>query len=348
MKILIVDDEVVIRKGLIKLLEQISKGITDIDEAKNGEEALTRISVNKPDILITDIQMPIMDGLDLIGKVRTVYPELDVIVLSGYAEFDFVQQALRHQVTDYLLKPITQEQLNEVISKILLKDPARWTSQMDGETIRTMKTTVTLLVKNVMAEDQQETNEIMEDWSTYCRKYGYTWLELKQMMGHFQLLFRSELLLNLKQATGDALPALQQTASSAEELFEVWKNYLASVILYVSERRAPRNKRIVEEVLGRIETQYGDASLNLQGLAESSGLNAPYLSKIFREVMKKPITQYISEYRLEKARELLKYDAPAKINIVAEQCGFSDYPYFSKIFKKNFGISPLEYKEKNG
>lgn len=347
MRVLVVDDEVVIRKGITKLLEQFSKSITDIDEAKNGEEALLKIEARKPDIVITDIQMPVMNGLQLIERIRARDPELDVVILSGYAEFEYVQQALRHQVADYLLKPITQERLNEVMSKVLLKDPARWTSQMDAESIRIMKVTVAALVKNVLAENRNEVERIVDEWSAYCRKCGYSWLELKQIMGHFQLSFRAELLLNLKQEAGETAPSLNQAATTAEELFAVWKSYLASEIARVSERRAPRNKRIVEDVLDKIEKGYGDACLNLQGLAEGCGVSAPYLSKIFREVMKKPITQHISEYRLEQARARLKNEVSAKINIVAEQCGFNDYPYFSKIFKKYFGISPLEYKEKN-
>ncbi|MGO4371265.1 helix-turn-helix domain-containing protein [Paenibacillus sp. MCAF20] len=126
-----------------------------------------------------------------------------------------------------------------------------------------------------------------------------------------------------------------------------YTRYVADVIARVSERRAPRNKRVVEEVMSQIDSRYGDAALNLQALADHSGVSSPYLSKIFREVMKKPITQYISEYRLEKARERLMGEDSAKINLIAEQCGFNDYPYFSKIFKKYFGVSPLEYKEKN-
>lgn len=71
------------------------------------------------------------------------------------------------------------------------------------------------------------------------------------------------------------------------------------------------------------------------------------MSKMFREVMARPITQYLIEFRLEKAKEALASRADAKIAAVAEECGFNDYPYFSKVFKKHYGVSPLEYKEKN-
>ncbi|MGO4371264.1 response regulator [Paenibacillus sp. MCAF20] len=136
MRVLIVDDEVVIRKGIVKLLENFGRTITETDEARNGEEALQRLIDKRPDMIITDIQMPVMNGLELIARVRESNPELEIIVLSGYAEFEYVQQALRYQVTDYLLKPVTQERLDEVISKVLLKDPSKWTAQMNADSIR--------------------------------------------------------------------------------------------------------------------------------------------------------------------------------------------------------------------
>lgn len=347
MKVLVVDDEIVIRRGIVKLLEQPGGHITGIEEAKNGEEALNRLKTGRFDLLITDIQMPVMNGLQLIAKAREIYPELAIIVLSGYAEFQYVQQALRHQVSDYLLKPITGDKLQEVISRVLLNDPAKWTSSLDEVSIRLMKETVASLVKNVLAERTEESDAAIDRWGAHLNGRGHTLLEMKRIMGHFGLLFRSELMLAHKRPPGSVSIPVSPAASSPEELLQSWKLILREEIRLVAGSRAPRNKRIVDEAIAEISMRYGDASLNLSGLAENGGLSPAYLSKIFREVMKKPITQYISEFRLEKAKEmLLREDAP-KINHIAEQCGFNDYPYFSKIFKKYYGVAPLEYKEKN-
>ncbi|WP_339291076.1 response regulator [Paenibacillus sp. FSL W8-0187] len=347
MRILVVDDEVVIRKGILKLLETLYQTGTSVDEARNGEEAMQRVIEQKPDLIITDIQMPVMNGLELIGALRDSYPDIEWVILTGFAEFEYVQQALRHQVSDYLLKPVTQDNLNEVISKVLLKDPAKWTSQMDIEGINIMKDIATSLVKAVISEKGTELDLQLDKWRVYCKERDFPLIQIKQMMGHLQLLFRSELFLNVKLAAPDESSAMNQSSMSTEELLAKWREYLLVQMAMVAKNRAPRNKRIVDDVLQYIEQHYHDTGLGLSVLANRAGVSTAYLSKIFREVMRKPITQYIGEFRLEQARRLLKEDEAAKINVVAERCGFQDYPYFSKVFKKSFGISPLEFREKS-
>ncbi|MFD0717477.1 response regulator [Paenibacillus sp. GCM10027626] len=347
MRILVVDDELIIRKGIIKLLETLYQAGASLDEARNGEEAMQKVAEHKPDLIITDIQMPIMNGLELIGALRNAYPDIEWVILTGYAEFAYVQQALRHQVADYLLKPVTQENLNEVISKVLLKDPAKWTSRMDMASISIIKDIVTSLVKAVISENVPELDSALDKWRIYCQEQEFPLIQIKQMMGYVQLLFRSELFLNIKLSAPDESSAINQSSMSIEELLDKWRDYLLAQMAAVADNRAPRNKRIVDDVLLYIEQNYHDPGLGLSVLADRTGVTTAYLSKIFREVMRKPITQYIGEFRLEQARRLLKEDETAKINAIAEQCGFQDYPYFSKVFKKFFGISPLEFREKN-
>lgn len=347
MRLLIVDDEVFIRKGIVKLLEQFHKSVTGTEEAKNGEEALRLMAAFQPDIVITDIQMPVMNGLELAAAVRDRYPDVELIILTGYAEFEYVQQALRYQVADYLLKPVTKIGLEEVLMRIMLKDPAKWATQLENDSIRALKQTAAELVKHVFAENKTEAERILLEWKQYCADRRFSLIELKRVMGHLYLMFRSELMTNMKNAEHNEVLLLADKASTADDLFTDWNNYIEQQIHQVASGRVPRNKRIVDEAIALIEDNYGDPGLNLAVLAHKCGVNPPYLSKMFREVMKKPITQYISEYRLERARERLSSEDSAKITLVAEQCGFNDYPYFSKIFKKNFGVSPLEFKEKN-
>ncbi len=349
MRILIVDDETVIRKGVVKLLESSHIAISGIDEARNGEEALQAIARSKPDLVITDIQMNVMDGLDLIENIRRSHADIELIVLTGYADFHYVQRALRHQAADYLLKPITQESLNEVLSKTLLKDPSKWIAIMDDDSVRTMSEAAGGLAKSVMAENRTEARTQLEKWFRHCREKGFSWTELKKAMGHFELTFRSELYLLLKEYPKDAPSAAdaRHSAASYEEWLDGWERYVGELIAHVSERRSPRNKRVVEEAIRYIGANFGDKELNLQAIAEHAGVSPAYMSKMFREVMARPITQYLIEFRLEKAKEALASRADAKIAAVAEECGFNDYPYFSKVFKKHYGVSPLEYKEKS-
>lgn len=103
-KVLIVDDEKMIRMGMKKVIPWLSLGIQQVYTAATGMEALSLLEEHKPQIMITDIQMSGMTGLELIEKARSIQPDLRVIVLTGYDSFEYARQSLRLQVQDFFLK----------------------------------------------------------------------------------------------------------------------------------------------------------------------------------------------------------------------------------------------------
>ena len=116
-KILIVDDEKMIRLGMKKVLPWESLGIIEVYDAASGKEALGIIREKKPEIMISDIQMTEMTGLELIEAARKIVPELRVIVLTGYDNFEYARQSLRLQVQDFFLKPIEEDELARAVGK---------------------------------------------------------------------------------------------------------------------------------------------------------------------------------------------------------------------------------------
>ncbi|WP_160669818.1 response regulator [Clostridium sp. C8-1-8] len=119
-RILIVDDEYILRQGIKHLLNWEKEGFEIIGEASNGEEALGLIEKLKPHIIISDVVMPVMDGVDLAKIIKSRYPELQMVILSGYSDFDYVKNTFKYGVNDYILKPKLDP--NELLS--LLKDTA--------------------------------------------------------------------------------------------------------------------------------------------------------------------------------------------------------------------------------
>ena len=104
-KILIVDDEYLLRQGIKYLVDWNKEGFDIIGEASNGKEALDFIEKLKPHIIISDIVMPIMDGVDLAKIAKTKYPEIQIVILSGYSDFNYVKDTFKLGVNDYILKP---------------------------------------------------------------------------------------------------------------------------------------------------------------------------------------------------------------------------------------------------
>jgi two-component system response regulator YesN len=120
--VLLVDDEIFARKGLRNLIDWEASGFQVIEEADNGEDALELIQELKPDLVITDIRMPVLDGLGLIGKAAELgMDETSFIIISGYDDFKYAQQAVRYGVFDFILKPIDEIVLKETLDKLDLK-----------------------------------------------------------------------------------------------------------------------------------------------------------------------------------------------------------------------------------
>lgn len=117
-KVVLVEDEIVAREGIRDNVDWRSAGFEFCGEAPDGEMALPLIESTRPDVLITDIKMPFMDGLQLCQIVRERLPWLKIIILSGHDEFHYAQEALKLGVTEYLLKPLGVQDLHDVLQKV--------------------------------------------------------------------------------------------------------------------------------------------------------------------------------------------------------------------------------------
>lgn len=117
-KLIIVDDEEEVRKGIIQKIDWASFGFDIPREAENGRDALDLIEENVPDAVITDITMPVMDGLKLSSIISECYPTVKIVILTGFDEFKFAQQAIRYGVIDYILKPVLPKDINNLMTRL--------------------------------------------------------------------------------------------------------------------------------------------------------------------------------------------------------------------------------------
>jgi two-component system response regulator YesN len=118
LKVFLVEDEFVVRQGIKQIIDWQGNGFEFVGEAGDGELAYPMIQESVPDILITDIKMPFMDGLELSRLVLEKLPDIKIIILSGYDEFEYAKEAISIGITDYLLKPITGTKLLEAVKKV--------------------------------------------------------------------------------------------------------------------------------------------------------------------------------------------------------------------------------------
>ncbi|MBO9597280.1 MAG: response regulator, partial [Cohnella sp.] len=117
-KVLIVDDEPRIRDGLSTLIEWDELGFVVVDKAANGIEAMHKYKLLEPDLIIADIRMPEMNGLELVREIRSAGGTMHVLILSGYADFEYAKQAMTLRIDGYLLKPVDEDELIDYLIKL--------------------------------------------------------------------------------------------------------------------------------------------------------------------------------------------------------------------------------------
>ena len=118
-KVLLVDDEKIIREGIAQLVDWGSLNLIFKDSAINGDDACKKIYQHNPHIVITDIRMPKMDGLELIEKITKQYPKIRFVILTGYQDFHYALRAMQCGVKHYLLKPTDEEKIETVLIDII-------------------------------------------------------------------------------------------------------------------------------------------------------------------------------------------------------------------------------------
>ena len=145
MRIIVADDEYFARRAIVKMIREFSPEAEICLEAEAGREIMDFLEKNPADVIFTDIRMPDGDGLEVSEFVQRNYPDVSVVIISGYADFEYASAAIRYGVEDYLTKPVQKEKLLETLDRIRRKRKARKRmveekveSRMELESIRYM------------------------------------------------------------------------------------------------------------------------------------------------------------------------------------------------------------------
>ena len=234
-KVLIVEDEFIMRQGMKHMLEWEKEGFTIVGEATNGQEALDLIEKLKPNIIISDIVMPILNGVDFSKIVQKRYPDLQIIILSSYDNFEYVKDTLLSGAVDYILKPtLNPEQLLVTLKKAVDRIPGLE------------------LVKN---QDIYYNNLIERYLLGFDSK-----LDVNKFLNLFPDTCFRILGINLKQSFGKNKESIKRIKRKVEEFFILNKNYAYlkliindEILLYIINYKVSNDKEIVDKIKTHIE-----------------------------------------------------------------------------------------------
>lgn len=167
-KLLIVDDEKTIRETIAKLIDWEKLGITLIGSAENGLEALNMILDESPEIVMTDIRMPGLSGLDLIRQIHVLNQDTQFIILSGYEEFEYAKEAMRYGIRHYLLKPCNEEQIIDAILSVKSDICQKLPSSIDGTTAYSLNEGIIFnIISKAFTQKYPDFHEIYADYDAF-------------------------------------------------------------------------------------------------------------------------------------------------------------------------------------
>ncbi|MDR6550835.1 response regulator [Paenibacillus qinlingensis] len=342
--LIIVDDEPIIRKGLLKLVDASNRSIESIRLADSGQEALRMIAEQMPDFLLTDIRMADMDGLELCRTIQEREYPIQVAVISGFGEFQYAQKCLSYGVKEYLLKPINQTELERVLDKLI--ESRRGDSAKPVFSIRTCESLTERIAEGIWFLEEENLELALKEWHHYLQHLQLSSDQVQQLLQDcLQMIHK---FLAAKDVyVFNTVEALTLLADKEEEASFLQFNTLIRKMF--SDLHYKRKGKLIDPIAAA--KSYIDAHLteevSLEEVAKHLGLNASYFSQLFKQVTQETFVHYRMKKRMEKAISLLEIPH-YRMSDIAEEVGYIDYSHFAKSFKKLYQLSPSEYRAKLG
>ncbi|MEK4155459.1 response regulator [Paenibacillus odorifer] len=338
--VLIVDDEPMIRKGLSIMIQQCGEHPYNIKLAQNGEEAIQLIMEEQPDFLFTDIRMPKVDGLELCRRLSEMETDIQTVVISGYGDFEYARQCVSYGVKEYLLKPVSKGNLQNVIGKL----EAHREKLESFVSVAKLDEWVVRMDDAIWTLDKERLYLVLKEWETDFLQRKMSRSQQKELLEEGYALLVKKLLVN-SVTPGKSVLDLS-AAAGPEQLFRCFAEASAAILEELRRKRKGKAKDPIEEAKAFIEKHLAQ-EVSLEEVAEVLGLNASYFSQMFKHSTGETFVHYRIKRRMEKAKRLLA-DASYRITDISYEVGYADHPHFTKTFKKFTGLAPSEYRNQLG
>ena len=344
-RLVVIDDEYIVVEGIKAIIQREKLNCEVVGFAYDGIEALEVIRRERPDIVITDIRIPGLDGLSLIEEAKEFLPDTSFIVISGYTEFEYARRALTLGVKSYIDKPVTIEKVSEVISMIDTENERKEEKEKERDAARKYRTALEgrteLMICSILDEKAGEFADAVEEnlrlIGSYASDIDVYKKEAYRMICVAVEVFvdqRSDRRIHVSYSEFEKCENEQQIAGYIRELVKQMTEVLES-------RKTASSHRIISRLLEYIDSHYNE-DFGLNELAEQVNLNPAYLSILFKSEVGMSFVKYRTGMRIEKAKGYL-LDGH-KVAEVSEMVGYNNYRYFCDIFKKHVGVTPSEFK----
>lgn len=342
-KVFLAEDEIIVREGIRNNIPWDQTPYSLAGEAPDGEIALAMIQDIRPDILITDIRMPFMDGLALSRIVKQSLPWIKIIILSGHDEFEYAREAISIGVEEYLLKPVSSQDMLKTLDKIAGRIGEEKEKLLSVENLIKGD----MFMTRLRYAGKKDVDAIISEY-TKTLENGYDEMTAYLILGEI-VMAASRIVEDLDGDLKDIAPfslekpVIRSLAASRGIFLEKLNALLTAVIEYRDSHTGGRYRAVIVKAREYINKHYASGDISLSSTASYVGISPNHLSMVFSRETGENFVEYLTRIRLEKAKQLLQNTAMKSAEIAFE-VGFSDPHYFSHIFKKNVGLSPREYR----
>jgi len=359
MQLLIIDDDSRFRSQLKRMVNWADYGYSSIFDAASGPEGLRKIIEGMPDLVVLDVKLPKLSGLEVIKQARSQGFGGKIVIISQYSRFEHAQRAIRYGISGYIKKPVNPDELADTLRRLR---PAR---------ISAASRRFFYCIDATPPADDPDTPSF--DWPA-CRERVYEFVisgqhePINGMMAEAEQFLRANNVA-VQKATAAILQLYCAVEGKLHELYPMIIERTDTVALltafgsmhtlkqmtsficqrfhsFVKALQIGGHDSIAEKVCTYINTQYTQP-LTLSVLAGAFNYNSAYLGRIFKAHTGESFNAYLERVRIEKAKELL-LNVPDKIIAISEKVGFTDIDYFCKRFRWHTGETPSEYRIRKG
>ncbi len=376
MRVLLVDDEPVITQGLTLLIDWAAEGCEIVGSVKNGEEAIAFLQKEKVDLVVTDIRMPVCNGLELLERVKKEHiSNAYFIVMSGFDEFDYARQALRFGCIDYIVKPVDKDELLAAVRKVRQLDErykeeeeriseleqARQDQNGIARLIGTYDmsgSNCTIICKEKMdllaaAIEENNTVEIERNVNVFYREIREK--QITEESVDFNISYLLFQLIHIATEQDDEINQEEIMRFIGESSFQEGKikessEYMLRFCLeyaeYISQLRGRAAQGVLRDVEKEIKSRYAE-NISLREMSQKYFINNAYLGQIFKKKYGQSFKDYLTDTRIHEAAKLLA-TTDKKIIQIAEEVGYKDSDYFVQKFIERKGCTPSKYRRDQG
>lgn len=406
LKVHIIEDEPYIRMELMEIIDWERFGFSIVGNSKNGKEALKSLEKNSVDLIITDIEMPHMNGIEFLKNIRERGWDVEVIFLTGFSEFHYAREGAKLNIVDYLLKPIDENQLIDVLNRVknkVLEKQIRGNKSYNKDVVSKQmldiiqgKITDEDIINNYIDRDYitvvnisiKDFEDIGESWLKDGSYYGYM-DSIKYKMNNIFSMYMNKFIevdlgsyiFILQLKSREEYNDIKERVETIEEEIKLKEPFLIDVGLgdicnklnikesyfkakkqihckqlerfkneddFIEDSKNKSNNRVSykNEIVNKAkvfvqENVEGDITLNI--ISQHLNISKNYFCSMFKQETGVSFLNYIVEQKIERAKRML-VEENMKVYEVSEKLGYNDTTYFSKMFKRNVGVTPQDYK----